>query len=86
MDIFFELIGYLGGICLAISFIPQAIKTYKTKDVRALSFFTYSIYNLGVFCWVVYGFYLHSYQMVIFNVITLSFSFPILLMILKYKK
>lgn len=86
MNWFFEAIGYLGGIFLAVSFIPQAYKTFRTREIGGLSLGTYSIYNLGVFCWIVYGFYLHSYQMVIFNTITMCFSLPVLLMIVKYRK
>ena len=86
MNLFFEAVGYLAGICLAISFLPQAIKTFRTKDVRSFSLGTYCIYNLGLLCWVVYGAYLHSYQMMIFNTLSLSVSLPILVMIIHYHK
>ena len=32
-----DIIGYLGGIFIMISFIPQVIKSYKTKSVSDLS-------------------------------------------------
>ena len=86
MNFFFETIGYLGGTFLAVSFIPQAYKTFKTKEINGLSLGTYGIYNLGVFCWIVYGFYLGSVQMVLFNTITMCFSLPVLLMIVKYRR
>lgn len=86
MDIFFELIGYFAGICTAISFVPQAIKTFKSRDIRGLSLGMYTIFNMGIISWVIYGFYMQSYQMIIFNIICLTFSFPIWVMILKYRK
>ncbi len=86
MDYLFEGIGYLGGLALSVSFIPQAWKTFKTKDVAGLSLGMYSIYNLGVLCWIIYGFYLRSVQMVLFNSICICFSFPVLLMVIKYGK
>lgn len=86
MDIIFELIGYFAGICTAISFVPQAVKTFKTRDIRGLSLGMYTIFNMGIMSWVIYGFYMHSYQMMIFNLICLTFSFPIWVMILKYRK
>lgn len=47
MDIFGEFLSYLAGICLAISFIPQAIKIIKEKDVSGISLISYIIYNIG---------------------------------------
>ncbi len=86
MSVFFEFLGYLAGMCLAISFIPQAIQTYKSKAVEGISLLTYSLLNLGMICWVAYGFYLGSIQMIFFNLLTLCFSLPILLMIIRYQK
>ncbi len=86
MDTFFEIIGYLAGFCISIAFIPQAIKTFKTKDVQGLSRITYSIYNLGILGWIMYGFYIHSIPVTFFNIVSLFFSVPILYMTFKYKK
>lgn len=84
MDIIFESIGYLAGICTALSFIPQAFKTYKIKNVQGLSVSMYGIFNLALICWIIYGIYLSSWQMIIFNTLCLSFSLPILIMVFKY--
>lgn len=86
MNIFGELIGYFAGICMAVSFLPQAIKTCRTKDVSGFSLGTYVIYNLGVISWVIYGAYLGSVQMVVFNSLCLCFSLPILFMVIKYRR
>lgn len=86
MSTFYEIIGCLAGICTATSFIPQAWKTFRTKDVKGLSLGMYSIFNIGMTSWVVYGFYVNSFQMIIFNIICLCFSIPVWLMILRYGK
>lgn len=86
MNIFGELIGYFAGICMAVSFLPQAIKTCRTKDVSGFSLGTYVIYNLGVISWVIYGAYIGSVQMVVFNSLCLCFSLPILFMVIKYSR
>ena len=86
MNLFFEFIGYFACVCMAISFMPQAIKTCRTKDVSGFSLGTYIIYNLGVICWVIYGWFLGSVQMVVFNSLCLCFSLPLLYMVIKYHK
>lgn len=86
MDIIGEILGYVAGICTAIVFLPQSIRTLKTKDVKSLALSTYIIYNIGMLCWILYGIYLHSAQMIIFNSISFIFSSIILYMIITQKK
>lgn len=83
---FFEMVGYLAGICVSVCFLPQTLKTLKSREVSGLSALSYGIYSLGILSWVVYGFYLGSIQMVVFNAISLCFAFPIFIMILKYRR
>lgn len=85
MHIFGEFLGYLAGICTAIVFVPQSIQTVKTKNVQGLSLSTYIIYTIGMISWILYGIYLHSIQMMIFNSISLFFSLIILYMIVRKK-
>ena len=85
MHIIGELLGYVAGICTAIVFLPQSIKTLKTKSVDGLSLSTYVIYNIGMLSWILYGVYLNSVQMIVFNSISFIFSVTILYMIIKGK-
>jgi len=86
MHIMGELLGYIAGICTAIVFLPQSVQTLKTKDVKGLSLSTYVIYNIGMLSWILYGIYLHSVQMIIFNSISFVFSSIILYLIIARKK
>jgi MtN3 and saliva related transmembrane protein len=86
MHILGEALGYIAGICTAIVFLPQSIETVKTKNVSGLSLQTYIIYSIGMVSWILYGVYLHSFQMMIFNSISLVFALIILYMIIKRKK
>lgn len=83
MNIIGELLGYIAGVCTAICFLPQTIKTIRSKNVNGLSFASYIIYCTGILSWILYGFYLSSIQMIIFNAISLVFAGTILYMIVK---
>ena len=76
-----EFLGYLAGVCTAICFLPQTIQTIKSRNVSGLSLMSYIIYCTGVLSWILYGAYVHSVQMVIFNTISLFFATIILYMI-----
>ena len=81
-----ETIGYIGGLCTAFCFMPQTLKTIRSKNVQGLSLVSYILYCIGILSWVLYVIYVHSVQMVVFNSISLFFAGYILIMILIYRK
>lgn len=80
-----DLIGSLAAILTTISFLPQALHTFRTKDVRGISLGMYSVFTLGVAMWLVYGLLLQAWPIVIANVVTLALAGTILIMKLRYK-
>ena len=57
-----DLVGYLGGIFIMISFVPQVIKSYKTKSVADLSIWMIIATFVGTLFWIIYGFLIGSRQ------------------------
>ena len=80
-----ELVGYLAGLSTALFFLPQSIQTIRTKNVKGLSATTYCIYTFGIICWTIYGLYLHSIPMILFNAISGVFSVSILYIIIQQR-
>ncbi len=80
-----DLIGTLAAILTTISFLPQALHTFRTKDVRGISLGMYSAFTLGVAMWLIYGILLEAWPVVIANVITLALASTILVMKLRYR-
>ena len=73
-----EFIGYAAGVLTTASFLPQAIMTIKSKDTSSLSLGMYSLFTLGVLCWLIYGIHLTDYAIIISNAITLALAACIL--------
>lgn len=80
-----DLIGTLAAILTTISFLPQALHTFRTKDVRGISLGMYSAFTLGVAMWLIYGLLLGAWPVVIANVVTLALASTILAMKLRYR-
>jgi MtN3 and saliva related transmembrane protein len=80
-----DLIGTLAACLTTFSFLPQAIKTFRTKDVSGISLTMYGIFTAGVALWLVYGILLGAWPIIIANVITLSLALSILMMKLRYR-
>ena len=66
-----SIIGNIAALLTTTSFLPQAIKTIKTKDTASLSFPMYLLFVTGVTLWLVYGTLNHQMPIIIGNLITL---------------
>lgn len=65
------LLGLFAGVLTSISFIPQSIKTIKTKDIESISLITYILYVMGVALWIIYGFLTKDIAVFLTNVVTI---------------
>jgi MtN3 and saliva related transmembrane protein len=80
-----DVIGTLAAVLTTGSFLPQALHTFKTKDVSGISLGMYSAFTAGVALWMVYGLMIQAWPVVIANVITLTLAATILVMKLRYR-
>jgi MtN3 and saliva related transmembrane protein len=83
---FTNLIGTIAAFLTTCSFLPQALKTFRTKDVSGISLSMYGIFTVGVLLWLVYGILLMSWPIIIANAITVSLALSIFLMKLRYRR
>lgn len=80
-----ELIGYLAAFLTTTSFVPQAWHTFTTRDVSGISLGMYSVFTIGIACWLIYGLLLGAWPIVVANLITLALAGTILIMKLRYR-
>ena len=73
-----DIIGYVAATLTTASFLPQAILTIKTKDTESLSLGMYSLFTLGVFCWLIYGIAIADKAIIFANSITFILAASIL--------
>lgn len=80
-----SVIGFFAAFCTTISFLPQAVKTIKTKDTSGISLGMYILFTLGVFSWLVYGVLVKDNPIIIANTITFILASIILGLKIKHK-
>jgi MtN3 and saliva related transmembrane protein len=83
---YIEGVGLLAAALTTCSFLPQVYKTWKTKDFSAFSMTTFTLFFIGIVCWLIYGIYKESLSMILANSITMVSSFVILVLIFKHRK
>jgi MtN3 and saliva related transmembrane protein len=81
---FTTLLGVLAGILTTISFVPQLLKTWRTKSAKDVSLPMLMSFCAGVFLWLVYGILIQSIPVILANLITLILALIILGLKLKY--
>ncbi|GAB3727813.1 SemiSWEET transporter [Luteimonas pelagia] len=73
-----EWTGYVAATLTTLAFVPQAMKTIRTRDTRSISLGMYVVFTIGIAFWLLYGIVLHSWPMIIANVVTFALSATIL--------
>ena len=81
-----EFFGYFAAILTTAAFLPQLIKTLKTKKADDVSLITLIMFISGVLSWIIYGYKISSMPILIANLITFILNLLILISKLYYSK
>jgi MtN3 and saliva related transmembrane protein len=81
-----QLLGLVAGALTTISFLPQVIKTWKSRSAKDLSLGMFSLFCLGVVLWLVYGFILNDIPLIAANMLTLMLASTLLFFKLHFKE
>ena len=81
-----EFFGYIAAILTTAAFLPQLIKTLKTKKAEDVSLVTLIMFICGVGCWIIYGYKISSIPILIANIITLILNLFILISKIYYSR
>jgi MtN3 and saliva related transmembrane protein len=73
-----DLLGYVAAVLTSGAFVPQAVKTIRSRDTRAISLWMYLAFTTGVAIWLVYGVALQSLPIILANTVTLVLAATIL--------
>ncbi|MFM6924103.1 MAG: SemiSWEET transporter [Ferruginibacter sp.] len=78
-------LGFVAAFLTTVSFLPQALKTIRTKNTAGISLFMYSLFASGTLAWFLFGLFSNNMPVMIANAVTLVFAVIILVYKIKYK-
>ena len=81
-----DIFGYFAAILTTAAFLPQLIKTLKTKKADDVSLTTLVMFIMGVLSWIIYGYKISSTPILIANLITLILNTFILISKIYFSK
>lgn len=65
-----SIIGTAAAVCMIMGYVPQAYSTIRTRDTDGIAFPTFIMLGLGSIFFVIQGFLLHNWPLVVTNLIT----------------
>jgi MtN3 and saliva related transmembrane protein len=80
-----DLLGYAAATLTTLSFVPQAWRAWRTRDMRGISLAMYLVFTLGVALWLLYGLRLGAWPVVAANAVTLTLASFILALKLRHR-
>ena len=81
-----EFFGYFAALLTTLAFLPQLIKTLKTKKAEDVSLITLIMFLTGVLSWIIYGYKISSTPILIANIITFILNLLILIFKINFSK
>ena len=75
---FSSAIGTVAAVLTTVSFVPQVIHSYRTRDLSGVSLSMYSIFTLGVGLWLLYGLIKQDWPLILANSITFCLAAMVL--------
>ncbi len=82
---FVTTIGLCAGTLTTIAFLPQVIKTWRSRSAGDISLSMLITFLVGLCLWLLYGIYLQAPPVIISNFVTILLNLIILWFKLKYK-
>lgn len=79
-----EWLGYAAAVLTSIAFVPQALKTIRSRDTSGISLGMYVIFTVGIGFWFAYGVALGSWPMILANITTFLLAGTILALKLRH--
>lgn len=76
-------IGSIAAVCTTLAFVPQVLKSWRTRDLSGISLPMYTIFTVGVLLWLVYGILIQVWPVIVANAITALLASAVLLLKLK---
>lgn len=79
-----SIIGFVAGTCTTLAFLPQVIRTWRTRSTDDISLGMFSLMVFGIALWLFYGVVIGDWPLILADGVSLLLAATILLMKLRF--
>lgn len=80
-----DVLGMIAGTLTTIAFVPQVVKTWRSKSTHDISYGMFILFSLGLLLWLAYGIVIDAMPIIVSNLVTLVLALVILGLKFRYK-
>jgi len=80
-----QMLGFAAGTMTTAAFVPQVVKTWRSRSAGDISLGMYAVLTCGVFSWLAYGLLVGDWPVVAANGVTLVLVAAMLAMKLVFR-
>lgn len=73
-----KILGFLAGFLTTVSFLPQVVKSLRTRHMGDFNLLFIVLMLLGLVLWTVYGFMLGQLPLIVANGVTIALNLVLL--------
>jgi MtN3 and saliva related transmembrane protein len=86
MDPLFTSLGFAAGFLTTVSFVPQAVQSWRSQSARDFSWLWLVNFSAGALLWFAYGLFMHSWPIILANSITFLLVIPIVIVKIRHPR
>ena len=79
-----SIIGFVAGTCTTLAFLPQVIRTWRTRSTDDISLGMFSLMVFGIALWLFYGIVIGDWPLILADGVSLLLAATILMMKLRF--
>lgn len=76
--------GLAAAFCSTAAFVPQVVKTWRTRSTKDISLVMFLVLVTGIILWLAYGIVIQDIPLIVANGVTLLLAGTILVLKLKH--
>jgi len=81
-----QVLGLVAGSLTTTAFLPQVVKTWKSRSAKDLSLGMFSLFCAGVLLWLIYGLMVRDVPVIAANLVTLLLASTLLFFKLRFRQ
>lgn len=78
-------LGYSAAALTTLSFVPQALKAWRTRSTHDVSLVMFAMLTVGILLWLIYGLLINDAPLILANLVTGLLAASILYLKIRYK-
>jgi len=78
-------IATLAPVVNCVQLFPQLYKTYTTKSVKDLSFYSLLLILITNTLWLLHGYFIFDYSLIVAGLISMTVNITLLVLYMRYK-